>query len=79
MENGKTKSTLNKLTGQLRMDSSMATKENTFTSMSRNGKTKHPGGTVQFKAMFKSTHKKSTLNLQNSLTSTDKPDRLWKK
>jgi len=57
----------------------MTTKENIYTSIFKNGKIRHHGGAHLFKEMFKSTHKKLTLNLQNFLISKGKPDPLSKK
>ena len=79
MENGKTRSILNKPIGPLRMDNLMDIKENTFISTLKNGKIKLHGGTLPFKVILKSTLKKSIQNLQNFLTLMEKPDQLSKK
>lgn len=46
MENGKTKSTLRKHIGQSKMVIWMATRENIYTWISKNGKTNQVGGAV---------------------------------
>lgn len=79
VENGKIKSILSKPSGLSKMANSINIKENTFTSMSKNGKIKHPGGVLPSKENLKLILKKSTLNLRNYLISMDKRDPLSRK
>ena len=58
MASGKIKSILKKHIGLSNREISKITKENIFTSISKNGKIKRAGGVHPFKEIKKSTHKK---------------------